>query len=1006
MHTPPVVRRIGVSVSRASAWIGQAYRVAVTTGRWAVVAGWVALAALITVFAPAGGAGGGSFGDLLPADHPVIRIQERILEEFRVPVLSGTTVVLHQPDGLSLLTRADSVLWALATTQRNVEDGVPPEPGQIIAAIPVPTGVADTTATYLYVSDGTGLHNTVRLAEEYAAHFDNQPAASTYVTGFVPATVAQIHYLSSYLGLFEAASGLLILLVVAVAFRSVLAPLVVLGIAAVGYVVYRPLLAVVAGAFGFEVPSQLEPVLLALLLGLVTDYCVLFFSALRDELDAGSNSREGVRHAVRRDSPIIAVAGLCVAGGTISLLAAPFGIFRGLGPALALTVLVSLAVCLTLVPAVMTILGWRLFTVLPVRGSKSRRGRPAPEGSRPAELKRRAGRGIELLSTRGPALAATLGVVVVLGVAAIPLAQARLDLSATVGLPSDDVVAQGAQLLGDAGVRGISAPTEIFLEQDGVTGLRASLTRLEDLIARQPGVVRVLGPADSPVDDDGVVLAESGNAARFVVVYNSDPLAAEAISNVRHLLSELPTLALQSGFPDAQISVTGQTVIASEVAQLTRESLEVTLLVALVVELVILALYLRALVAPAVLLACSVLSVAAALGLTTLVFQVILGEQGLTFYAPFAAAVLLIALGSDYNVFAVGAIWQEAGRRPLAEALKVAVPRTSRAITTAGVILAGTFALVAIIPLSTFRQIAFAMTVGMLIDTLVVRPVLTPAVLTLLGPAASWPSHRITTGSPSITETAEYPMTDGTRSPTRRRPGRTAQQAFALAAGILVVLGVVDALARAGAESLVARQVESVAGVTARPEVQIRGTLFLPQLIRGAYDEVDVTTVGVTSGELRVQRVESQLFDVRVPFHDVLVRDVNRVAVARSDERVFLRYEDLNAYLDATDRPLRLASAPDGQVKITGSVNLAGQPAEVSANATLSVEDGELRVTPRQIDTGTDTLDEASRLLLGERLKLAVPLADLPFEHQLTGATPDPDGIRIEAHGTAIYLQP
>ena len=153
--------------------------------------------------------------------------------------------------------------------------------------------------------------------------------------------------------------------------------------------------------------------------------------------------------------------------------------------------------------------------------------------------------------------------------------------------------------------------------------------------------------------------------------------------------------------------------------------------------------------APLALLFCSVLSVTAALGLTTLVFQDVLGAQGLTFYAPFSAAVLLIALGSDYNVFSVGSIWDEAKRRPLAQALIIAVPRASHAITVAGLILAATFALVAIIPLSTFRQIAFAMTVGLLLDTLIIRPVLTPAVLTLLGRWASWPSKRVTTESTS-----------------------------------------------------------------------------------------------------------------------------------------------------------------------------------------------------------------------------------------------------------------
>jgi len=98
------------------------------------------------------------------------------------------------------------------------------------------------------------------------------------------------------------------------------------------------------------------------------------------------------------------------------------------------------------------------------------------------------------------------------------------------------------------------------------------------------------------------------------------------------------------------------------------------------------------------------LGVAAALGLTTLLFQNILGEQGLTFYAPFSAVVLLIALDSNYNVFWVGSLWDEAKRRPLAQALLVAVPRASHAITTAGLILAATFALVAVIPLSTFAR--------------------------------------------------------------------------------------------------------------------------------------------------------------------------------------------------------------------------------------------------------------------------------------------------------------
>ncbi len=761
--------------------LGAFYRIIVTSGRWVIVVFWIAAAVATQALGPANLASGGGFGDLLPANSQVLQVENHILTLFRVPVVTGTTVVVHQEGGLSLLTRADSVLWAAATTKNSIDHPDEVVPGQVLAAIPVPTGVSDTTVTYLFMSDGTGLHNTVRLANGYAAHFHNQAQVQTYVTGFVPAQVAQSRYLSSRLGVFEIASVILILLVVALAFRSVVAPLAVIAVAAVGYLIYLPLLSLLAERLGFTVPTQLEPVLLALLLGVVTDYCVLLFSDFREELDGGLPNLVAVRAALARNGSVVAVAGLTVAGGTIALLAAPFAIFRGLGPALALTVLIGLAACLTLTPALMTILGWRLFTALPIRGY--RRQHPhLPDVASVQRLRNRAGLLIRLLTRRVPSALVVVATLGILGIAAVPLGQAKLDLSFTAALPASDSVSVGADLLKQADLRGISAPTEVLVEGAGIGSRADDLERMQAAIANQPGVVRVFGPADSPFGQPrGIVLSTGGNAARFIVVYNSDPLAAEAIGNARILQQALPGLASDAGLGDASVAITGQTMIASEVASLTRESLEVVIIAALVIELLILMLYLRALIAPLVLLACSALSVAAALGLTTWVFQDILGDQGLTFYAPFSAAVLLIALGSDYNVFAVGSIWKSAKHRPLADALTEAVPRTSRAITTAGAILAATFAMVAIIPLSTFRQIAFAMTVGLLLDTFLVRPLLTPAVLTLLGGAASWPSKRIhrkprhpITGEPMSERASERvsgPLPDQTAEPTSEAAG-------------------------------------------------------------------------------------------------------------------------------------------------------------------------------------------------------------------------------------------
>ena len=122
---------VGRAASVISSGLGRGYRFIVITLRWIVLVGWVAAAVALTVLIPyrPDTTTGTTFGDLLPADSQVFRVEQRILQEFRVPLLSGTTVVVHQADGLSLLTRADSLLWGLATTQDTLQSDTPSEGG-------------------------------------------------------------------------------------------------------------------------------------------------------------------------------------------------------------------------------------------------------------------------------------------------------------------------------------------------------------------------------------------------------------------------------------------------------------------------------------------------------------------------------------------------------------------------------------------------------------------------------------------------------------------------------------------------------------------------------------------------------------------------------------------------------------------------------------------------------------------------------------------------------------
>ena len=226
---------------------------------------------------------------------------------------------------------------------------------------------------------------------------------------------------------------------------------------------------------------------------------------------------------------------------------------------------------------------------------------------------------------------------------------------------------------------------------------------------------------------------------RYVVILNADPLGSRAITILDRLEAATPRLLAQAGLNGARVLYAGDTALVQETVNATMADLARVAPVVMVAVLVMLALFLRALLAPVYLLGASLLALAAAFGIATYLFQDILHYHDITYYVPFTAAVLLVALGSDYNVFVVGRIWQEARQRPLRTAIEVGGAGAARAITVAGVILGLSFALLAIIDIQSFREVAVVMAVGLLIDTMIVRTLLVPALISLGGHAGVWP---------------------------------------------------------------------------------------------------------------------------------------------------------------------------------------------------------------------------------------------------------------------------
>jgi putative drug exporter of the RND superfamily len=763
-------RRLGIvtgRVSRSFAWM-------ITRLRYPLLAGWVVAAVLAVLYLPGPGHEQASLiGTLVPRDAPALQAEARSFRHFGLPLLARSAVVQRNPRGLPPEAQVRIFERALEVDSR------PQAAGKIAGALPITNTLrlfpgsresSTTGITYLFFDPDLSLMTQRDLALRYAARANRPGDALVGVTGAVPARVEQGDLIVRSLPLVELATILVIALIVGLSFRSIGAPLATLATASVAYIVAIRVVSWAGERAGVYVPEELEPVIVVLVLGIVTDYAIFFLYGMRDRLRAGQRRRHAAEATTADFLPIIFTAGLTVAVGTATLYVAQLQFIRAFGPALALTVLVALVVAITLLPAILAVFGrliyWPHRLGRPVEAehepattSGAERAGPRPRAGTDVAL---AGSGwrdrmSRLASARSTAIVIIVVVLAALGVAASGLGRTRLAFGLIGGLPHSSSTYRAEQAAAAGFAPGIISPTEILLEGAGLSDQIKELTRLEELIGAHPSVAGVVGPREQSIiadlareagaeskaaaEDLGVTVSKDGTAARYIVILDREPLGAGAMDTVRQLAERMPAMLRSSGLSGVRVSFAGDTALASDTVDQTLGDLGRIGLAIVVVDLILLVLFLRSLLAPLYLLAASVLALFASLGLTTFVFQQLLGQDHLTYYVPFAASVLLISLGSDYNIFIVGRMWEEARQRPLRDAIAVGSRRATRPITIAGVTLAASFALLAIVPIQPFREFAFVMVVGILIDSFLVRSFLVPAMVSTFGRASFWPWH-------------------------------------------------------------------------------------------------------------------------------------------------------------------------------------------------------------------------------------------------------------------------
>jgi putative drug exporter of the RND superfamily len=699
---------------------------AVVALRHLVVIGWIVGAVAAVAYLPALG-GSGELDLPLPDDAAPLQAEARSAELFGAPLSSRTQVLVTRPGGLSAAEQL-----ALGEHALRVSRGEVPGLEEIAVAVPLTSagGVAPgarggpaSVLTYLVFREQRSIPRQVELGRAYIAAAPVPEGARASLTGSSAARDQQMTTIADRLPWVVAVTLALIVLVVGLVFGSIVAPAVVLFVVGVAYVIDLRVIGWAGERTGITASEDIEPVVSALLIGIVTDYAIFYLFRTRARLRAGDGAGPAAAGAGAHMLAIVATAGLTTALGTATLLVGDVDFFRSFAPALVLTALVAVAVSVTLVPALLAVLGRGAYWPRGVGGAAadaSPRRRRAPLVTR-------------LLTTRAVAALTAVAVLAGLGVAAAQVRHLEMGLGLTSGLsPGSDVTEAGF-------ASGVTAPTEVLVE-----GARATdegvQRRLADALRAAPGVADVVGPADPvPALAPELTVNPRAPASRFAVVLDAPPTESRAIADLDALAADLPRMLSAAGAPAATASLAGDTAIASASVDAMMTELIRVGAAALLVNLVLLAVFLRALVAPLYLLVANALSVAATIGIATWFFQDALGQGQLVYYVPFATAVLLLALGSDYNIFLVGGIWRAARERGVVEGIRTAMPQASVTITVAGLVLAGSFGLLALVPVDALHQFAFVMTLGVALDAFVVRSFLVPALITTFGTGGFWP---------------------------------------------------------------------------------------------------------------------------------------------------------------------------------------------------------------------------------------------------------------------------
>ena len=687
---------------------------------WFVIAAWVVLAIAVVSLAPALETTQDQ-EEFLPDHYESVKAYAIQDEKFPGATSPAALIVFEREDGKPL-TQDDQAEVARISEELGPKLGKDTFVQQVVTVSPDgEPNVSEDGLVQLGIvglaEGATGFSpdelDDARAMREDLADLVDGTELKVQTTGSVPQGLDSQESGDRALAIVGIATIVLIVGLLAIIFRSVIICLMPIVVVTIVSMIATGLIGWANELFDLKADSSIETILVVVLYGIGTDYILFFLFRYRERLRQGEDTKAAVVHALERAGEAIASAGGAVIVSFLALLLSSLGIFKAIGPALAIAVGVTLLAALTLVPAIVTVLGRALFW-------PSKSWKVEPTGARFAKIG-------DSLGRRPGAFAGVSGAV--LAVLAVFAFSFNPSFDFNSSLPDDVESTEGLKTFQAHFAAGAAEPVPVVLKSDDGPLDQTALEQYRTDLEGAEGVAQVFPGQPS----------EDGTAALFNVVLDSDPVSDQALEDVKGPIRDQAHDAAPEG---TEAFVGGTPGIFADLQSAMARDYKVVFPVAALLILLILAVLLRSLVAPLYLMAAVGLSFAATLGATVIVFQFIGGDSGLIFMLPIYIYLFVTALGTDYNILMIARLREEAreGREPrpaAAEAVKHAGPT----IAAAGVILAGTFASLMLSGNSLLMSMGFALSFGIFIAAFVMSMFLTPGLTALIGHAAWWPGH-------------------------------------------------------------------------------------------------------------------------------------------------------------------------------------------------------------------------------------------------------------------------